>query len=141
MDWLLTTLIALASAVLVLWLAMVGALVALRPSREVLREAVRLLPDLVRLVRRLVSDPTLPKAVRRRVWLAAAYLAFPIDIVPDFIPVLGYADDAVVLALMLRSVLRRAGVDPVRRHWPGTERGLQALLNVITPRRSLINRG
>jgi uncharacterized membrane protein YkvA (DUF1232 family) len=47
--------------------------------------------------------------------------------VPDFIPVLGYADDAVITAIALRSVARRAGVERIRGHWPGSEDGLRAL--------------
>ena len=54
-------------------------------------------------------------------------MAVPIDLVPDFVPVLGYADDAVVVALVLRSVVRRAGAGAVARHWPGTPEGLAAL--------------
>ncbi|MGH3626042.1 MAG: YkvA family protein [Sciscionella sp.] len=88
------------------------------------REAARLLPDLLRLLRRLAADNTLPRGVRIRVGLLLAYLASPIDLVPDFVPVLGYADDAVIAALVLRSVVRRAGPDAVRRHWPGTGEGL-----------------
>jgi uncharacterized membrane protein YkvA (DUF1232 family) len=62
-------------------------------------------------------------------WLALllAYLALPIDLIPDFIPVLGYADDAVIVALVLRSVTRRAGPDALAEHWPGTPDGLAAL--------------
>ena len=56
-----------------------------------------------------------------------AYLALPIDLMPDFIPVLGYADDVVITALVLRSVVRRAGPDAVIRHWPGTDAGLHTL--------------
>ena len=62
-----------------------------------------------------------------RLWLLLAYLAFPIDLVPDFIPVIGYADDVVIVAAVLRSVVRRAGPQAVRRHWPGTHDGLEAL--------------
>lgn len=51
----------------------------------------------------------------------------PIDLVPDFVPVLGYADDAVIVAVVLRSVTRRAGSDALERHWPGTPAGLAAV--------------
>ena len=59
--------------------------------------------------------------------LLLAYLAFPIDLIPDFIPVLGYADDAIIVAAVLRSVVRRAGIDSVRAHWPGTDDGFAAV--------------
>ncbi|MGV9623692.1 DUF1232 domain-containing protein [Streptomyces tendae] len=55
------------------------------------------------------------------------YLALPIDLIPDFLPVIGYADDAILVAFTLRSVARRAGVDAVRAHWPGTDDGFAAL--------------
>jgi uncharacterized membrane protein YkvA (DUF1232 family) len=90
-----------------------------------LRDALRLLPDLVRLLRRLAADPTLPRGVRLRLLLLIGYLALPIDLIPDFIPVLGYADDAIVVALALRSVVRAAGPEALTRHWPGTPTGLE----------------
>jgi uncharacterized membrane protein YkvA (DUF1232 family) len=115
---------------LVLWIALVLTFYALGrrhddPAR--LRDALRLLPDLVRLLRRLAADPTLPRGVRVRVVLLALYLALPIDLVPDFIPVVGYADDVVVVILALRSVTRRAGPQALDRHWPGTPEGLRTL--------------
>jgi len=105
--------------VLVMWVA--------RPRGNALSEALRLLPDLLRLIARLAKDRTLPRGVRVRLGLLAVYLAVPFDLVPDFIPVLGYADDAIIVALTLRSVARRAGVDALRRHWPGTDDGFAAL--------------
>jgi uncharacterized membrane protein YkvA (DUF1232 family) len=56
-----------------------------------------------------------------------AYLLFPIDLVPDFIPLVGYADDAVIVAVGLRWVIRAAGVEPIDRHWTGTAEGLRAV--------------
>jgi uncharacterized membrane protein YkvA (DUF1232 family) len=56
-----------------------------------------------------------------------AYLAIPIDLIPDFIPVLGYADDAIIVTAVLRSTVRRAGLDAIRAHWPGTDDGFTAL--------------
>jgi uncharacterized membrane protein YkvA (DUF1232 family) len=65
--------------------------------------------------------------VRWRLVLLLAYLASPVDLVPDFVPVLGYADDAIVVAWVLRSVVRRVGVEEVRARWPGTDDGFAAL--------------
>lgn len=116
-----------ALGLVLLWVAFLGALATLRPDRGTLREAPRLLPDALRLLRRLVTDGQLPRGVRWRAGLVLGYLALPIDLVPDFIPVLGFADDAIVVVLVLRSMVRRAGVPALRRHWPGTEDGFAAL--------------
>lgn len=113
--------------VLLLWLALIVALWIGRPDELRVRDALRLLPDLVRLLRRLAADPTLPRGVRVRLWLLLAYLALPFDLVPDFIPVIGYADDAVIVAFALRSVTRRAGSEALDRHWPGSPDGLSAV--------------
>ncbi len=116
-----------AGGVLVLWVALVVALWLARPDAGSVRESLRLLPDVVRLVRRLAADRDLPRGVRVRLWLLLGYLALPVDLVPDVVPVIGYADDAVVVALVLRSVARRAGPDALARHWPGTAEGLAAV--------------
>ena len=75
---------------LILWLVLVGALWARRPDEVGLRDALRLLPDISRLLTRLTADPEVPRGVRIRLAVLLGYLALPIDIVPDFIPVLGY---------------------------------------------------
>jgi uncharacterized membrane protein YkvA (DUF1232 family) len=109
------------------YLALLAALLVARPKGNQLGEAVRLLPDFLRLLRRVAADPTVPRGVRVRLWLLLGYLAMPFDLVPDFVPVLGYADDAIVVSLVLRSVVRRAGAPVIRRHWVGTDDGLAAL--------------
>jgi uncharacterized membrane protein YkvA (DUF1232 family) len=114
-------------ALVATWLLMVAALLAVRPRGPLLREALRLLPDLLRLLPRLARDRHLPRRLRVLLWLLLAYLAMPFDLVPDFIPVLGYADDAILVAWVLRSVVRGAGLDAVRAHWPGTGDGFAAL--------------
>lgn len=95
-----------------------------------MKDALRLLPDLLRLLPRLVADRTLGAGVRIRLALLLAYLLSPIDLVPDFVPVIGYADDVVIVALVLRAVIARAGEDALRRHWPGTPEGLQLTLRL-----------
>ena len=85
----------IAAALLLAWLALVLALLVARPRGSLMREALRVLPDVLRLLRRLAADKTLPRGVRIRLALLLAYLAIPIDVIPDFIPVLGYADDGV----------------------------------------------
>jgi uncharacterized membrane protein YkvA (DUF1232 family) len=100
------------------------------PDTVRMREALRLLPDLLRLLRRLLADGTLPTGVRVRVALLVVYLVVPFDLVPDVVPVIGYADDAVVVALVLRSVVRRAGAEALHRHWPGTPEGLALVLRL-----------
>jgi len=125
-------LIAVGIALALAWLVLVAFLFVDRPRGSVLREALRILPDTVRLLRRIAADPSLPRGVRVRLWLLLIYLAIPIDLVPDFIPVVGYADDAVTVAAVLRSVVRRAGREAVRRHWPGTEDGLATLWRVAS---------
>jgi uncharacterized membrane protein YkvA (DUF1232 family) len=121
---------AVAAGLAIAWLAMLVALAFVRPKGSQLGEAMRLLPDTLRLLRRLAADRTLPRGVRTRLWLLLAYLALPIDLIPDLVPVVGYADDAIIVVVVLRSVIRRAGPDAVRRHWPGTEDGLASLWSV-----------
>ncbi|GIM93164.1 YkvA family protein [Paractinoplanes toevensis] len=127
MAWWWQTLIGAGVAILLIWTALLIALLAARPGPAQLKEALRLLPDLIRLLHRLARDPELPRGVRIRLGLLLAYLAFPIDLIPDFIPVLGYADDAIIVTAVLRSTVRRAGLEAVRKHWPGTDDGFAAL--------------
>jgi uncharacterized membrane protein YkvA (DUF1232 family) len=103
------------------------------PETVTMKDALRLLPDLLRLVRRLAADRTVAVGVRVRLVLLLAYLLSPIDLVPDFIPVIGYADDAVIVALVLRSVIKRAGPDALERHWPGSRPGLDIILKAAGP--------
>ena len=123
-------LLSVGAVLLITWLALVMAVIVIRPRRGSLRQAFRLLPDVLRLVRRLASDRTLPRGIRVRLALLLAYLALPVDLIPDVIPVIGYADDAIIVIAVLRSVVRRAGIDPVRAHWPGTEDGFSVLMRL-----------
>ncbi|MEB3031706.1 YkvA family protein [[Mycobacterium] nativiensis] len=130
MPWWLDLLIGLAAAVGAAWFGLAVTLAVHRPRGRLLGETLRILPDMIRLLRRLAADRSLSRAVRIRLWLLLIYLASPIDIIPDFIPVLGYADDAIIAVVILRSVVRRAGIDAVRAQWPGTEDGFAALTRI-----------
>ena len=121
------SLVGVLGGLLLCWLVLMAVLWWTCPDELGLRELLRLLPDVVRLVHRLAGDGTLPRGVRVRLWLLLAYLALPVDLVPDFVPVLGHVDDAVMVVLVLRSVVRRAGAAAIARHWPGTDDGLAAL--------------
>jgi uncharacterized membrane protein YkvA (DUF1232 family) len=123
----MTLVVTIAVGLALAYLALVAALLVARPKGNLLGEALCLLPDLLRLLRRLAADANVPRAARVRLVLLLGYLALPFDLVPDFVPVLGYADDAIIVSLVLRSVVRRAGAPLVRRHWPGTEDGLAAV--------------
>jgi uncharacterized membrane protein YkvA (DUF1232 family) len=117
-------------ALALVWIVLIGALAVLRPEGAVLRDVVRILPDLLRLIHRLSADRSFGRGVRVRLGLLLAYLALPIDLVPDFIPVLGYADDAIIVAAVLRSVVRRVGIDAVRDKWPGSDAGFETVRRI-----------
>lgn len=119
--------IAVAVGLVIVWIALLIALAVTRPKDLSISDALRLLPDAVVLVRRLAADPQLPRGVRVRLLLLLGYLTLPFDLVPDFIPVLGYVDDAIIVAAALRSVARRAGPGALEKHWPGTPEGLHAV--------------
>jgi uncharacterized membrane protein YkvA (DUF1232 family) len=127
MAWWWETLLGIGIALVAAWLALVTVLLLVKPKGSLLAEALRLLPDVLRLLRRLATDPSVPRGVRIRLGLLLAYLAIPIDLIPDFVPVLGYADDAIIVTLALRSTVRSAGLDTVRAHWPGSDDGFAAL--------------
>ena len=116
---------------LLLWLVLLVVLWRAAPDRTALRDALRLLPDVLRLVTRLAGDRSLPRGVRWKLMLLLAYLALPVDLIPDVVPVLGYADDAVVVLLALRAVVRSAGPQALERHWPGTPEGLAVVRRLV----------
>jgi uncharacterized membrane protein YkvA (DUF1232 family) len=118
-------------AVVVVWAVFVAVVFAVRPGELALRDAMRLLPDTLRLVRRLATDRSIPFRSRVSVWFLLVYLVSPIDLIPDFVPVIGYADDAILVSFVLRRLIRRAGSEKLREHWPGTTEGLATLQRVL----------
>lgn len=100
------------------------------PETVSMAGAIRLLPDLLRLFRSLLTSAEVPKSIRLLILGLLAYLILPIDLVPDFIPVLGYADDVIMVALVLRAVLRRTCPELLSRLWTGNDDGLRVLLQL-----------
>jgi uncharacterized membrane protein YkvA (DUF1232 family) len=128
--WWQVLLIAAATLVFV-WMVFVVVLYFTRPDDSTISETARLLPDTLRLVRRLASDRTIRFTTRLPVWLLLGYLLFPIDLVPDFLPVVGYADDVIVTALILRWFVRHVGPDKLTQHWPGSPEGLDRVRRLL----------
>lgn len=116
-----------AVSVIALYAALIAALLALG-RRPQARALAGFIPDCLVLLRRLLGDPAVPR--RRKAVLVAlvAYLAMPIDLVPDFLPVVGQLDDVIVAALALRCALRAGGPELLRRHWPGPQPSLELVL-------------
>ena len=105
------------------WLILIAALWLLRPRGVGAADLVRVGPDVVRLGRDLVVDSSTPRGVRAALVLLVAWLVSPIDLIPEFIPVLGPLDDVIVAVIVLRYVRRRLGADELRRRWRGTPEG------------------
>jgi uncharacterized membrane protein YkvA (DUF1232 family) len=85
-------------------------------------------PDCAVLFKRLLGDRRVPRRAKVALWLVLPYLAMPFDLIPDFLPVVGQIDDALVVAGAIRYVVRAAGRDVVAELWPGSERGLGVVL-------------
>jgi uncharacterized membrane protein YkvA (DUF1232 family) len=94
------------------------------------RALARFVPDCVVLFGRLLSDARISRRAKLVLVGLVAYLSMPLDLVPDFIPIAGQLDDAIIVAVVLRTVLRAAGADLIREHWPGPEASLRTLLRL-----------
>jgi uncharacterized membrane protein YkvA (DUF1232 family) len=106
-------------AVLVVVYAALIAVLVVGARQWDVRMIARLVPHCAVLFKRLLADPRVPSRWKVASALALVYLALPIDLVPDFIPVAGQLDDAILVALVLRGLLRSAGPRLLREHWPG----------------------
>jgi uncharacterized membrane protein YkvA (DUF1232 family) len=109
------------------WLIAISAL-AIFGRRSAARELASFLPNLVLLFKGLVRDPRVPKRSKFWVLFAIAWIASPIDLIPEFIPVAGPLDDAIVAALVLRHLLRKSSPEVVREHWRGDPAVMERLL-------------
>jgi uncharacterized membrane protein YkvA (DUF1232 family) len=120
-----------------IFLAVYGAFIAwlvIRGRDEDARALATFIPDCIVLVTRLARDPRVPG--RRKLLLIGlvGYLALPFDLVPDFIPVAGQLDDAIIVALVLRHFVRAGGESMIRELWPGPEHSLSLILRLARPR-------
>ena len=131
MDW--TLLIGIVGGLVVLWLAVLVLLWALRPKGVPAREIVAVVPDVLRLLRSLIADTSAPPDVRLVLVGLVAWIISPIDLIPEFIPVLGPLDDVIVGVVALRYVRRRVGLDDLRARWTGSPEGFAILVRVIGP--------
>lgn len=118
------------SGIMLAWLVLAAAIWRAKPDDLTLGDTIRLLPDLLRLLRRVATDSAVPRMVRVELLLVLGYIFSPIQLIPDFVPVIGFLDDAVLVAIMLRVVVRTAGPQMLQKHWPGTPEGLRALCRV-----------
>jgi uncharacterized membrane protein YkvA (DUF1232 family) len=113
-------------------LYVVGVLILLLVGRRTAaREVALLLPNLLLLFKGLIRDPRVPRGSKALLVFGAAWIASPIDLIPEFIPFLGPLDDAVVAALILRRLVRTAGREVVMEHWRGDPATIARLLRVV----------
>ena len=98
--------------------------------RSAARALAGFIPDCIVLFRRLLADDRIPRSRKLLLVAMTGYLALPLDLVPDVIPVAGQLDDAIVVALVLRRVVRSGGVELLREHWPGPRNSLEVVLRL-----------
>jgi uncharacterized membrane protein YkvA (DUF1232 family) len=128
MDLLKWSLVGLGVFVLVYAVLVLALVVAGR--RESARALAGFIPDCIVLCSRLLRDPRVPRRKKALLVALTGYLALPFDLVPDFIPVAGQLDDVLIVALVLRSLLRGGGESVIREHWPGPPGSLALVLRL-----------
>ena len=127
----LRPLLGIVIALVALWAALLILFWVLRPRGVPAREIIRVVPDVLRLLRSLIGDGGVPLDVRVVLVGLVAWILSPIDLIPEFIPVLGPLDDVVVAVVAMRYVRRRVGVEALRHRWPGSPDGFALLLRIV----------
>ena len=127
-QWLLVSLAVVVGvyAAFVAWLVILG-------RRGEARALATFIPDCIVLVTRLAREPRVSRPRKLLLVALVGYLALPFDLVPDFIPVAGQLDDAIIVALVLRSFVRSSGEPLIRELWPGPEESLALILRLAQP--------
>jgi len=126
-----TALIAIGVGLVAFWAAMLLLFWMFRPKGVPVREILGVIPDVLRLLRSLITDRWAPMDVRLVLVGLVAWILSPIDLIPEFIPVIGPLDDVVVAVVAMRYVRRRIGIDELRARWTGTSDGFDLLVRVI----------
>jgi len=127
----MTWLIAILAGLLVAWLLLLVILWTLRPRGVPARELVRVVPDLLRLARSVLTDGSAPIDVRLAVGCALLWIISPIDPIPEFLPLVGQLDDVIVTIVALRYVRYRMGRDELRCRWAGSDTGFAILSTIM----------
>lgn len=117
--------------IVLLWALILVLLLLFRPKGVPLRDLIRVVPDVMRLLRSIIGDRSTPLDVRAVLVLLLVWIISPIDLIPEFIPVLGPLDDVVVAAVALRYTRRRLGIEALRRRWAGSDEGFALLVRMV----------
>lgn len=107
-------------------------------ARQLITDAALMMPNVIKLVARLLKDPRVPRRSKITLGLAAAYVMSPIDLIPDAIPVIGWADDVVLVMFAIDSLIDRAGHEIVEEHWDGAADLLALVRDVVGLSRNLV---
>jgi uncharacterized membrane protein YkvA (DUF1232 family) len=107
-------------------------------ARTLIADAAMMLPNIVKLVGRLIKDPRVPRRAKITLGLAGAYVLSPIDLIPEVIPVIGWADDVILLMFALDALIDRAGPEIVQEHWDGPGDLLSLVRDVVGLSRNIV---
>jgi uncharacterized membrane protein YkvA (DUF1232 family) len=127
----LSLILGIVVGIVLLWALILVLLLLFRPKGVPLRELIRVVPDVMRLLRSIIGDRSTPLDVRAVLVLLLVWIISPIDLIPEFIPVLGPLDDVVVAAVALRYTRRRLGIGALRRRWAGSDEGFALLVRMV----------
>lgn len=107
-------------------------------TRRLMTDAALMVPNIIKLIGRLVLDPRVPRRSKVALGMAAAYVLSPIDLIPDVIPVIGWADDVLILMFAVDALIERAGSEIVEEHWDGPGDLLGLVREVVGLSRSVL---
>jgi uncharacterized membrane protein YkvA (DUF1232 family) len=107
-------------------------------GRQLVTDAMMMMPNIVKLVGRLLKDPRVPRRAKITLGLAGAYVLSPIDLIPEVIPIIGWADDVILVMFALDSLIERAGPEIVEEHWDGPGDLLSLVRDVVSLSRGIV---